>query len=394
MSKNRRRTRDGAGALSSLEQAADAIYSTGLPPEIAELDSRRRPARPISIFEIYPDRTQPRRAVPSAVRQHWNGDPNMVQALFEGWFYEIEQAGRTDFDLLAYLEQAHLPEEIEGNDDEEEVRSRRQAAYDALEYPLLELADLAISIRQSGLTNPITVAKDGRVYRLETGERRWLAYHLLNLYYPDDEWSKIPAHLVDQVSVWRQASENNARMDLNAIGKARQLAILLMDLLQERGESFRSYDEIIAAGLSEREYYAQVADGMVYRVPRGEGERLLSTMGLRNPTQLRQYRQLLRLPDDLWQQADDNNWTESYIRERYTVTIVTVSKEKEEERAVNPFVERVNQQRRNRVWNYANRLHTLSEPERQKALEEIMADERWLAELKHAILRRDSDHTP
>lgn len=389
MSKGRRRTRDGTGALSSMEQAANAIYNTGLPPEFADLDSRRRPARPISIFEIFPDRTQPRRSVPSVVRQHWNGDPALVANLFEGWLHEIVQAGRPDFDLAAYLEQAYLPDDVDGNDDETDHHSQLLSQFSALEKSLLGIADLAISIQQSGLTNPITVAKDGRVYRLETGERRWLAYHLLNLYYPNDEWSKIPSHVVDQVSVWRQASENNARADLNAIGKARQLAILLMDLLQDEGYEFRSFDEMIAAGRSEREYYAQVADGNLYRVPRGEGERLLTAMGLKNPTQIRQYRSLLRLPDDIWQKADDQNWAESDIRRHHTVTIVTVSPSQDRDsEVINPFVERVNRRRRDRVWEYANRLENLSEAERSKALEEIEADERWLAELKAAIQRR------
>ncbi len=389
MSKGRRRTRDGTGALSSMEQAANAIYSTGLPPEFADLDSRRRPARPISIFEIYPDRSQPRRAVPSAVRQHWDGDPAHVPDLFEGWLHEIEQAGRPDFDLAAYLEQAYLPDNVEGNDDEGDHHDQLLSQYSALERALLGIADLAVSIQHSGLTNPITVARHGPVYQLETGERRWLAYHLLNLYYPEDEWTKIPAHTVDQVSVWRQASENNARADLNAIGKARQLAILLMDLLQEQGMQFRSFDEVVGSGLSEREYYAQVADGNTYRVPRGEGERLLIAMGLKNPTQIRQYRSLLRLPDDIWQKADDQNWAESDIRRHHTVTIVTVSPaQKRVSDTTNPFVERVNRRRRDRVWEYANRLENLSESERDKALEEIEADERWLSELKAAISRR------
>lgn len=387
MSKGRRRTRDGTGALSSLEQTANAIYDSGLPPDIAELDSRRRPTKSLGIFEIVPDRTQPRRAVPSSVRDHWNGDTRAIRDLFDGWLYEIEQAGNPAFDLQRYVEQDHLPEGIEGNDDDAQPDTPT-GHYTALERSLLDIVDLAVSIRENGLTNPITVARDGATFRLETGERRWLAYHLLNIFYPDGEWSKIPAYVVEEVNVWRQASENNARADLNAIGKARQLAILLMDLLRERGHDFRSFDEVISEGYSEREYYAQVADGNVYRVPRGEGERLLSAMGLKNPTQIRQYRQLLRLPDDLWQEADDNNWAESYVRERYTVTTVTVSRKKQSpQSAVNPFVERVNKKRRTRVWNYANRLGALNDKEKRKALEEIEADERWLSELREALMR-------
>jgi ParB-like chromosome segregation protein Spo0J len=388
MSRGRRRTREGSGALTSLEQAANAIYSSELPPDLAEIDSRRRMARPVSIFEIYPDRTQPRRVVPSVVRQHWDGDPHTTATLFDAWLHEIERLVGAPLDLAGYLEQAYLPDDVEGNDGEADMI---ETPLKPVEKALLGLADLAVSIRRDGLLNPVTVAREGRFYRLETGERRWLAYHLLHLYYPDEDWSRMPAHLVEAVSVWRQASENNARADLNAIGRARQLAILLMDLLAERGLSFRSLDEVLAEGLSERVYYAQVADGTVYRVPRGEGERLLSAMGLKNPTQLRQYRNLLRLPDELWREADDQNWTEWDIRKRDTVTAVTVSAPvTASERQVNPFVERINRRRRDHIWVYANRLDNLSPEECEKALTEIEADERWLAELKQAIRRRTS----
>jgi ParB-like chromosome segregation protein Spo0J len=257
---------------------------------------------------------------------------------------------------------------------------------------LIDLADLAISIRKTGLTNPITVVRMDRIYRLETGERRWLAYHLLNIYFPDEDWNRIPAHLVDEISVWRQASENNARADLNAISRARQLAILLMDLLAERGYEFYTFDELIETGGTEREYYAQVADGNEFRVPRGEGERLLNAMGLKNPTQIRQYRQLLRLPDEVWQEADDKNLTEGEIR-RWAYRNTSYGMDDNDGVSVadaNPFVERINKQRRTRIWEYANRFDALSDEEQQKALDAINEDERWLNELRLAIQRRKS----
>ena len=391
MSRGRRRARDTGGALSSLQQTDLDIYGNQqIPPEIAELDNRRKPARPVSITDIYPDRSQPRRAVPTVARQHWDGNPETIHNLYEGWLYEIERAGRADFDLRAYLDQVYLPEEVDGNDDEAEAE--RLSQYSPLERTLLSLADLAISIQQHGLANPITVAKQGRIYQLETGERRWLAYHLLHIYFPDDdEWMRIPAYLVDDLSVWRQASENNARADLNAIGKARQLAILLMDLLREEGYEFYSFEEMIETGQAEREYYAQVADGNVYRVPRGAGERLLGAMGFKSPTQIRQYRRLLRLSDGLWQQADDENWPEARVRKiDDTVTTVTVSPPRQVNSTGNPFVEEVNKRRRTKVWKYASQLDQLSDDQREQALKEIEADERWLADLKTAIRRRRS----
>lgn len=381
----RRRSRDSGSALSSIEQAAEDIYRPELPADIIQLDSQRRPAKPVDIFDIYPDRTQPRRTVPSKVRQTWDSRPHSVEAMFKTWLQEIRQSGWPDFSLEIYLEEAFLPEGIEGNSEEAAEETRYIDDYGPLEKSLLELADLAISIRKIGLTNPITVAKSERVYHLETGERRWLAFHLLNIYFPEEGWTKIPAQLVDEVSVWRQASENNARADLNAVGKARQLAILLMDLLRERGYEFFTLDEILEAGSTEREYYAQVADGDEFRVPRGEGERLLTAMGLKNPTQLRQYRRLLRMSDDLWQQADDKNWTEGEIRKILNRNTSYGMQSPAQAQENNPFVERTNKRRRTRIWNYANRLHMLNDKDRQKAISAIEEDERWLKELKQAI---------
>lgn len=372
------------------QNAADAIYGF---ENLAEVDSGQQIARPIGIFDIQPDFTQPRRAIPSVVRVHWNGNAEELPRMFDAWARMVtdERKSRNDlqpFDVAAYLSQDFLPPGIEGNDDEHGDAANVDTG--PIEKALLEVVALASSIRRVGLTNPITIAREGRGFRLETGERRWLAFHLLHSRFPHENWTKIPAHLVDRVSVWRQASENNARQDLNAIGRARQFAILLMDLRAEHnGDEFYSFHEILERGYSEREYYAQVADGDQYRIPYGQGERLLNAMGLKNAVQLRQYRALLRLPDELWQYADDHNLTEGEIRKitPETVTRVTVvdAETEPEERLEHPLIEPTNRQRRNRVWTYAMRLKSLSEQDREQALKEIEADERWLAELRHAI---------
>ena len=59
-------------------------------------------ARPIPIDEIVPDAAQPRRALPSGLRQYWNGQPSRMGELFEMWLkeIEIERRGRP-FDLDA-----------------------------------------------------------------------------------------------------------------------------------------------------------------------------------------------------------------------------------------------------------------------------------------------------
>lgn len=266
-----------------------------------KVDNARQIAKPIIISDIQPDPTQPRRALPSAIRQNWNGDPTQLQDVFAAWLEAVENERGSAFDLNARLlaESDYEPPEHVG----------------ALEASLLTLVELAASIRRDGLTNPITVARDGMRFRLETGERRWLAFHLLYAVFQDDQWLRIPARVVERADVWRQASENNARANLNAIGRARQFALLLMDLLAQQGETFQPFDALAEPGGSDRAFYAQVADGNRYRIPRGKGEMMYNAMGLKNDSQLRRIRDLLNVPNEFWQVADDLNWTERRIRD-------------------------------------------------------------------------------
>lgn len=387
-----RRRRGREGTLlnlqrSSAQETADAIYrDPALPPDIASLDAQRKTARPVDIGSIWPDRSQPRRAVPMRARRHWDGDPRHVARLFEGWLEELRRDG-VALDLGELLRQRHWPEELDDSPDDGDESHAWLEGAGPLAAALPGLLRLAVSIRQTGLTNPISVARAERAFLLETGERRWLAFHLLQMHFPDENWSHIPAHVVERVDVWRQAGENSARRDLNAIGRARQLAILLMDLLRERGHSFRDFDEVLAAGGSERDYYAQVADGQEFRIPRGEGERLLNAMGLGSPTQLRQYRALLRLDDARWQEADERNLGEGEIR-RLKPPSGSRPARRQREADGNPFTDPATRRRRQRIWGYARRHTALGDDERRQALEAIDLDRRWLEELRSAIRRR------
>jgi len=305
MSKRKQRRESGASwagddgnQSTSLQDFTAQGYGLDLKPSV------RIVARPFDIFTIRPNTTQPRRAVPSSVRLAV-GDENPVE-LLEHW---INQTDGVDIEGI-----------LDGDED-----AQRPAQPDAQSANLLRVVDLAATIKRDGLTNPITVTKTtDHEHIIETGERRWLAYHLLNIHYPGENWSEIPARTMDNLSVWRQASENNARDDLNAIGKARQLALLLMDLYGwEQFQPIEAFDH-------EQDFYAQVADGEQWRVPRGAGTKILQVMGLSNTSQLRQYRAILRVPSDFWTHADDHDLTEFEIREAakrdYTVTRVTVKK--------------------------------------------------------------------
>mgnify|MGYP005839036667 CR=1 FL=1 len=297
MSKSKKSLRE-IDAFSIMGQQTSTPSTTDIDADlfgaIGVMDANRHIANPVSIFDIYPDLRQPRRVVPSVLRHLWQGDPRQTESLFTGWLEAIEAERGSKFDLAPYLAEEA---EIDHADD-----------IGPLEDAFLKLLELASSIHRDGLTNPITVAPRGLKYSLETGERRWLAYHLLYLQTREERYAQIAARTVDSVNLWRQAAENNARANLNAIGKARQFAVLLMDLLKDT--SFLPLPSFAV----ERGYYAQVADGERFRVPRNASQRLLVAMGLKNPKQLREYRRLLDLPDVVWQLADDLNWTEYAIR--------------------------------------------------------------------------------
>lgn len=281
----------------------------------------------IAIDSISPDRSQPRRVIPQSVRGDHMVSAANLPAIFDRWL-EAASEGRaeplTREVVATYLrggetrrdtaefQKLHEQPETEEADDETPV------ADNPIERSLMQLIELAMSIREKGLMNPITVAPAAGGYIIETGERRWMAYHMLRYYIGVDDshqergdlkWDKIPAVNVGEMDVWRQAYENNARNNLNAIGKARQLAILLMHL--HPMESFQQIDDFE----HERDFYAQVADGNTYRVPRGKGKYLVSALNLKSTKQLRDYRGLLKAPHRLWDEADENNYGEGTIRQ-------------------------------------------------------------------------------
>lgn len=297
---------------------ADVGYGSGIGHDDAfsKLTRNREKIYLTQIESIVPNATQPRRAIPTSLRQYWTGlsDAESMAHFFERWLDEVnlerqEADEKTPFPLDDYLQGRDTPR-LSGIDKEAELEQINNHQLAPKEAALMPVVELAASINRDGLINPISIAQKGRLWEIETGERRWLAYHLLNWRLGNEEWQKIPARQVDSVSIWRQATENNTRADLNAIGKARQFALLLMDILRDNGGSFDNHTTFE----HEQEFYAQVSDGNVYRVPRSRGEDLLNAMGLENPVQLRQYRALLRLPQPVWEWADDLNWTESFIR--------------------------------------------------------------------------------
>ena len=318
-------------------KTADAIgFGLGeLGLEIAAADSEFQPIEAVSIHEIHPNTIQPRYSIPHNLTDIFAFNPKNIVDIFERWIIEIQlEKGQQDYDIINFLLGSATDRGERVESDEGEAPPANQLA-SSKEFALMKLIDLAASIRRDGLSNPISLVQHDDRYEIETGERRWLAYHILYWKFGDGDkrpdgsvvnWSRIPARIVKQVDVWRQASENNARDNLNAVSRARQLALLLMDL-----HGWQNFSKLDACD-NEQAFYAQVADGSTWRIPRGQGERLLNAMGLSDASQLRQYRALLRLPGELWRKGDDEDLSEGELRKMRAaldnVTRVTVARGK------------------------------------------------------------------
>ena len=276
---------------------------------LANVDSQTVRIHKISIFDIQPDPTQPRRVVPYEIRQRWDGSAHQVSEMLIAWVSAIqEEREDSEFDLGAYLEGGFSDRSGQVEND----NPLPLPEMGPLEAAFMPVVELAASIRRDGLTNAITVAPSGSGYRLETGERRWLAYHLLFTWCQDthpeeqENWGTIPAREVDEIDVWRQASENNARANLNAVSKSRQWAVLMMDL--HGMDKFKPLD----AFSNEQGFYAQAAS---LRPPYGKGEQLLNAMGVSSRSVISRLRGMLTLPYEIWQGGDDYNLSEDALND-------------------------------------------------------------------------------
>ena len=359
--------------------------------DIAAADSEFQPIEAVSIHEIQPNRKQPRYSVPHDLTDIFALHPNNLVDIFERWIIEVQlERSQNDYDILNFLLGSATDRGERAESNEGEAQAPGQPA-SAKELALMKLIDLAASIRRDGLSNPVSLVRRDSHYEIETGERRWLAYHILYWKFGDGDkrpngnvvnWSRIPARIVSQVDVWRQASENNARDNLNAISRARQLSLLLMDL--HGWHNFSPFD----ACENEQAFYAQVADGAAWRIPRGHGERLLNAMGLSDASQLRQYRALLRLPAELWRKGDDEDLSEGELRKMRaaldSVTRVAVAKGKRKRDTIARLAADATQWR-NKLRKEINHVNLDERPKIRKLIEaEIRQLLRLMADIDEA----------
>lgn len=250
---------------------------------------------------VRPDPVQPRRVLPDRVHHAFhNSQLTPSQALRE--VVQIAQVaarqrGRPFSNLLELLPD---PE----RDEEPDIKLTPE------ELLLRDLVNLAVTIRDDGQVNPITVidVTQGviRMYRIETGERRYWAAWLLRDFLPGYEGDGMLDCIVvpaTSATVFRQAKENTARSGLSAVAMARQAALLL---LYVHGYEIPTYPVT-------NDFYRQALE-LDMRGKREYTDVILTAMGGIEKTRFSRYKALLHLSDEALEIADRYNIDEARLR--------------------------------------------------------------------------------
>jgi hypothetical protein len=258
---------------------------------------------------VRPDPVQPRRVLPEHIHVNFhNNRVTPTQALRE--LVQIvqiaaRQRGRP-FNSVVEL----LPNGDDEREDEAEIKLSPE------ETLLRDLVNLAITIRDDGQVNPLTVVDVSqgvtRLFRIETGERRYWATWLLRdfiLGYTGD--GMIPCIIIpaNRSSVFRQAKENTVRSGLTAVALARQAALLLLTV---HGYEIPAY----AVG---NDFYRQALE-LDLRAKREYTDMILSAMGGIKRGQFSYIKGLLRLSDEALELADRHDIEEKKLRYVINVT--------------------------------------------------------------------------
>jgi len=252
---------------------------------------------------VRPDPVQPRRVLPESIHLRFhNNHVTPTQALRElVQLVQIaaRQRGRPFNNVLELL-----PNGDDERDDEPAVNLSPE------ETLLRDLVNLAITIRDDGQVNPLTVVDVSqgvtRLFRIETGERRYWATWLLRDFIPGYTGDgMIPSIIIpaNRSSVFRQAKENTARSGLTAVALARQAALLLLTV---HGYEVPAY----AVG---HEFYRQALN-LDLKGKREYTDMILSAMGSIGRMQFSRWKALLKLSDEALELADRHNIDERKLR--------------------------------------------------------------------------------
>ena len=251
---------------------------------------------------VRPDPVQPRRVLPERIYQAFHANrmtpTQALRELIQTAQLAARQNGRPFSNVLDLL----------GNPDDESENETPQLSPE--EQLVRDLVNLAVTIRDDGQVNPLTVvdATQGvtRLYRIETGERRYWATWLLRDFIPGYESDgMIPCIIIpsERASAFRQAKENTARTGLSAIAMARQAALLLLYV--------HGYE--IPDGPVTHDFYRQALE-LDLRGKREYTEQIFSAMGGIKKAYFSTIKALLYLSDEAAEIADRHNIEEGKLR--------------------------------------------------------------------------------
>jgi hypothetical protein len=260
---------------------------------------------------VRPDPVQPRRVLPEQLHTAFHGNrltpTQALRELVRLVQVAARQRGRPFSNVVELL-----PDSEAEDNDEQDVKLSPE------EQLLRDLVNLAVTIRDDGQVNPLTVVdvSEGvtRQFRIETGERRYWATWLLRDFIPNYSGDgMIPCIVIpaDRSSVFRQAKENTARSGLSAIAMARQAALLLLTV--------HGYQ--IPNSAVPNDFYRQALE-LDLRGKREYTDVILTAMGGVEKAQFSRIKSLLKLSDEAMELADRHNIEEFRLRH-----VVSVSSE-------------------------------------------------------------------
>jgi hypothetical protein len=250
---------------------------------------------------LRPDPVQARRVLPEALHMKFHNNrltpTQALRELVQIAQVSARQQGRPFANVLELLA-------------DPEIEAEQAEKLSPEEDSLRELVNLAVTIRDDGLVNPLTVVDVSqgvtRLYRIETGERRYWAHWLLRDFVEGYEGDGMVDCIIvpaEASSVFRQAKENTARKGLGAVAMARQAALLLLTV--------HGYE--IPNHAVNNDFYRQALD-LDLRGKREYTETILSAMGGVTKQRLNQFKKLLMLTDEAWELADRYNLDEAVLR--------------------------------------------------------------------------------
>ena len=267
---------------------------------IAQLADNRLHVERLLLDIVRPDPVQPRRILPAYIHHEFHENrmtpSQALRELVKLAQIAARQHGRPFNNVLELLP---------NTDDEREDGDVKLSPEEQL---LRDLVNLAITIRDDGQVNPLTVvdASHGvtHVYRIETGERRYWATWLLRDCIPGYTGDgMIPCLIITNQtsSVFRQAKENTARSGLTAIAMARQAALLLLNV---HGYEIPNYPV-------NNDFYRQALN---LRIPKGSAEQIYAAMGGIQKGHFSEIKALLNLSDEAIEIADRHSIEEGKLR--------------------------------------------------------------------------------